>query len=493
MRWKKKVVVGWLVWSVLVSWGSGIGVNWGTLSTHPLPPSTVVKMLRDNGFQKVKLFDADSSILNALSNSGIQVMVGIPNDMLSVMANSLQAAENWVSKNISSHISSNGVDIRYVAVGNEPFLSFYNGSYVGLTFPALQNIQTALNKAGLGSQIKLTVPLNADVYQSPTNLPSDGDFRSNIRDTVLDIIRFLNDNGAPLTVNIYPFISLYNDPNFPVDFAFFNGGSTPINDGGRIYDNVFDANYDTFIWALQKNGFGNMSIIVGEIGWPTDGDKNANLKFAQRFNQGFISRVAAGKGTPMRLNPVDAYLFSLIDEDDKIIQGGNFERHWGLFYFDGKPKYQLSLGGTSGNSLVGAKDVKYLSQQWCIMSSMASLDDPEVAGSVSYACANGDCTSLGFGSSCSNLDARGNISYAFNSYYQKNDQLESACKFGNLSVVTDKDPSVGDCRFQVMIQVPHNDNKQGSSDGDVRNAGFASSTNIIGVLMVVYVYACIFM
>lgn len=112
MRWKKKVVVGWLVWSVLVSWGSGIGVNWGTLSTHPLPPSTVVKMLRDNGFQKVKLFDADSSILNALSNSGIQVMVGIPNDMLSVMANSLQAAENWVSKNISSHISSNGVDIR---------------------------------------------------------------------------------------------------------------------------------------------------------------------------------------------------------------------------------------------------------------------------------------------------------------------------------------------------------------------------------------------
>lgn len=91
---------------------SGIGVNWGTQATHPLPPATVVKMLRDNGIQKVKLFDADSTTLNALKNSGIQVTVGIPNDMLNTLANSIQAAENWVAKNVSAHISSNGVDIR---------------------------------------------------------------------------------------------------------------------------------------------------------------------------------------------------------------------------------------------------------------------------------------------------------------------------------------------------------------------------------------------
>lgn len=87
----------------------GIGVNWGTQSTHPLGASTVVKMLKDNGIQKVKLFDADPSILDALKNSGLQVMVGIPNDMLYTLANSPQAAEKWVSKNVSSH---SGVDIR---------------------------------------------------------------------------------------------------------------------------------------------------------------------------------------------------------------------------------------------------------------------------------------------------------------------------------------------------------------------------------------------
>lgn len=340
---------------------------------------------------------------------------------------------------------------RYVAVGNEPFLPTFNGTFIGTTLPALQNIQAALIKAGLGTRIKVTVPLNADVYQSQSNLPSEGDFRTDIHDLMLQILKFLSDNGGPFTVNIYPFISLYNDPSFPIDFAFFDSNSSPINDNGRVYENVFDANYDTLVWALQKNGFGNLSIIVGEIGWPTDGDKNANLKFAQRFNQGFMSQVNAGKGTPMRSGAIDAYLFSLIDEDAKSIQPGNFERHWGLFYFDGQPKYQLSLGN-GRNGLVAPKDVHYLAQKWCVMSPSASLDDPQVALSVSYACGNADCTSLGYGTSCGNLDARGNISYAFNSYYQINNQLDTACKFPNLSVVTNTNPSTGDCQFRIMIK-----------------------------------------
>ncbi|KAK6137164.1 hypothetical protein DH2020_029089 [Rehmannia glutinosa] len=328
-----------------------IGANWGNQATHPLPPSTVVRLLRDNGIQKVKLFDAEARVLNAFSGSGIEVMVGIPNDMLATLANSVSAAERWVERNVSAHVSSNSVDIsvfpftRYVAVGNEPLLSTYNGTFLSTTVPALQNIQAALIKAGLGNRIKVTVPLNADVYQSSTPQPSTGDFRPDIHDLMLQIVSFLSQNGAPFTVNIYPFISLYNDPNFPVDYAFFDGFSSPIDDNGRTYTNVFDANYDTLVWALQKNGFGNMTIIVGEVGWPTDGDRNANVGYAQRFNQGFMSHM--NRGTPMRQGPVDAYLFSLIDEDAKSIQPGNFERHWGIFYYDGTPKYNLSLGSNS--------------------------------------------------------------------------------------------------------------------------------------------------
>nr|CAD1827890.1 unnamed protein product [Ananas comosus var. bracteatus] len=371
---------------------SGIGANWGTQTSHPLSPTTVVQMLKDNGFQKAKIFDAEEGTMSALKKSGLEVMVGIPNDMLATLATSSKAAADWVSKNVSSYISD-GVNIRYVAVGNEPFLQTYNGSFLQTTFPSLQNIQRALIKAGLSSQVKATVPLNADVYQSPSGRPSDGDFRTDIHDLMLAIVKFLSDNAAPFTVNIYPFISLYSDPNFPVDYAFFDGNASPVIDGSTTYTNMFDANHDTLVWALKKNGFANLPVIIGEIGWPTDGDVNANIQYAQRFNQGFMNHISTGQGTPMRPGPIDAYLFSLIDEDEKSIQPGNFERHWGIFTYDGLPKYQLNLAGTTANSrgLVRAKN--------------------------------------------------------------KNDQDDVACGFSNLATITNKDPTTGTCRFGIMIEV----------------------------------------
>ncbi|XP_057516468.1 glucan endo-1,3-beta-glucosidase 5 [Amaranthus tricolor] len=455
--------------------GNSIGANWGTQATHPLEGEIVVKMLKDNGIQKVKLFEADVNALKALSKSGIEVMIGIPNDLLGLLSTNVKAAENWVAKNLSSYVSSHGVNVRYVAVGNEPFLKTLNGTYDAMTLPALQNIQSALIKAGLANQVKVTVPLNADVYQTSTNVPSGGDFRSDINELMLHIVKFLNDNACPVTINIYPFISLYNDPNFPQDYAFFDGFSSPLDDNGKTYTNVFDANYDTLVWSLQKNGFPNMSIIVGEIGWPTDGDKNANPTNARRFNQGLVNHLSGGKGTPMRPNgPIDVYLFSLIDEDDKSILPGNFERHWGIFNYDGTPKYQLNLGTTKGGSLIPAKGVEYLPKKWCVLSSSANLNDPQVASSVSYACGNADCTSLGYGTTCNNLNAQGNISYAFNSYYQEQDQQEKACQFPNgISTVTTKDPSTGTCRF--IVQIKSSDPGTGASSADHSGSGFGKS------------------
>lgn len=178
----------------------------------------------------------------------------------------------------------------------------------------------------------------------------------------------------------------------------------------------------------------------------------------------------------MRPGPIDAYLFSLIDEDAKSIQPGNFERHWGVFNYDGTPKYNLSVGSTNSGGLVLASGVRYLARRWCVLSDSANLDNPQIGDSVSYACANADCTALGYGTSCSNLDAKGNISYAFNSYYQQNNQLDSACRFPNLSVITNTDPSVGDCKFKIMIQTI-------SSRSNVSNGSFK---NCIGMVPFVF-------
>ncbi|KAJ9131921.1 hypothetical protein P3X46_034822 [Hevea brasiliensis] len=432
----------------------GLGINWGTQATHKLPPKTVVQMLKDNGIQKVKLFDADRNTMSALAGSGIEVMVAIPNDQLAAM-NDYNRAKDWVKRNVSIYNFNGGVNIKYVAVGNEPFLTSYNGSFINLTFPALQNIQNALNEAGLGDSIKATVPLNADVYNSPDDqpYPSAGRFRSDISDLMSQIIQFLNKNNAPFTVNIYPFLSLYGNDNFPINYAFFDGASQPIVDKstGIQYTNVFDANFDTLVTALKTVGFGEMTIIVGEVGWPTDGDKSATINYAYRFYNGLLPRLASSRGTPLRPGYIEVYLFGLLDEDAKSIAPGNFERHWGIFRYDGQPKFALDFTGQGQNKFpVGAQNVQYQPSKWCMFNPNAK-DLSKLADNIDYACTFSDCTALGYGSSCNGLDANGNASYAFNMYFQVQNQNPMACNFQGLAMVTSQNISQGTCNFIIQI------------------------------------------
>ncbi|CAH8261695.1 unnamed protein product [Arabidopsis lyrata] len=439
--------------SIASSNTSSVGVNWGTMASHQLPPEKVVKMLQDNGFTKLKLFEADQNILDALIGSQIEVMIGIPNRFLKELAQDTSVAASWVEENVTAYSYNGGVNIKYIAVGNEPFLQTYNGTYVEFTLPALINIQRALEEADLKG-VKVTVPFNADIYFSPeaNPVPSAGDFRPELRDATIEIINFLYSHDSPFTVNIYPFLSLYGNAYFPLDFAFFDGTNKSLRDGNLVYTNVFDANLDTLICAMEKYSFLGMKIIVGEVGWPTDGDKNANLKSAKRFNQGMVKHAMSGNGTPARKGVImDVYLFSLVDEDAKSIAPGTFERHWGIFGFDGRPKYELDLSGKGNDKpLVPVEDVNYLPKTWCVLDPNAyNLDD--LPDNIDYACSLSDCTALGYGSSCNHLTAIGNASYAFNMYYQMHDQKTWDCDFLGLGLITDEDPSDELCEFPVMI------------------------------------------
>uniref|UniRef100_A0A0D9WRN1 glucan endo-1,3-beta-D-glucosidase n=1 Tax=Leersia perrieri TaxID=77586 RepID=A0A0D9WRN1_9ORYZ len=425
-----------------------VGVNWGSQLSHPLLPSSVVQMLKENGIFKVKLFDADPWPVGALVDSGIEVMLGIPNDMLEIM-NSYGNAKDWVKENVTSY--GDKLKIKYVAVGNEPFLKAYNGSFMKTTFPALKNIQKALNEAGIGGKVKATVPLNADVYVSPDNKPSSGAFRPDIERLMTDMVNFLHDQNSPFVVNIYPFLSLYQSDDFPFEFAFVDGGKTIQDKGGISYSNVFDANYDTLVTALKKAGVPNLKVVVGEVGWPTDGDKNANIKLAKRYYDGLLKKLSKKEGTPLRPGKMDVYMFGLFDEDMKSIMPGNFERHWGIFTYDGKPKFPMDLTGHGDDKLLAAvPGVEYLPKQWCVFDDQAK-DKSKLPGNIEYACASGDCTALGYGCSCNGLDEKSNISYAFNMYFQMQDQDVRACEFDGLAKITSKNASARGCVFPVQV------------------------------------------
>lgn len=431
---------------------AAVGVNWGTLSAHKLAPNTAVRLLKDNRISKVKLFDADPEVVKSLAGSGIEVMVGIPNDALAVIGSSSAAADLWVRQNVSSYLAKSrraaGVDIRYVAVGNEPFLTSYAGQYQSYVMPALLNLQQSLAKANLAGYVKLVVPCNADAYAS--SLPSQGAFRPELTQLMTQLVSFLNSNGSPFVVNIYPFLSLYGNSDFPQDYAFFEGTTHSVTDGSNVYYNAFDGNFDTLVAALNKIGYVQMPIVIGEIGWPTDGAMSANLTAARVFNQGLINHVLSNKGTPLRPGspPMDIYLFGLLDEGAKSILPGNFERHWGIFSFDGQAKYPLNLG-LGNRFLKNARDVDYLPVRWCIANPTKDLS--AVADHFRLACSAADCTTLEYGGSCYGIGAKENVSYAFNSYYQARKQDVNSCDFDGLGMVTFLDPSVGDCHFLVGV------------------------------------------
>ncbi|CAN6439858.1 unnamed protein product [Victoria cruziana] len=391
----------------------GLGVNWGTQATHPLPPTTVAQLLRDNGITKVKLFDSDHSTLSALSGTGIKVTVAIPNGMLATVAGEYDAAKQWVEQHIKRYLFDGGADIE----SSRP--------------PCLQCCCLWIS------------------------IPSAGNFRPDIHSVMVEIAQFLNSSGAPFIINIYPFISLYQDPYFPVDFAFFDGNGTTLFDRGSgiNYTNAFDANFDTLVLALKDAGVPDLPIIVGEIGWPTDGHKSANVANAKRFYDGLLKKLAGGVGTALRPGHIEVYLFSLIDEDVKSIEPGNFERHWGIFAYDGRPKFTVDLSGKDpAKQLVPAKNVEYLSKRWCVLDPNAN--SPFSLGmNVEFACTHADCTPLGYGSSCGDLDVQGNASYAFNIYYQTLSQKEGACSFEGLALVVAQNASRDGCPFPIQNDV----------------------------------------
>ncbi|KAL0292394.1 UNVERIFIED_CONTAM: Glucan endo-1,3-beta-glucosidase 6 [Sesamum calycinum] len=155
-------------------------------------------------------------------------------------------------------------------------------------------------------------------------------------------------------------------------------------------------------------------------------------------------------------------------------------------------KFTLDLG--DGKNLTGAKGVKYLEKQWCVVSPDANVNDEKFREAITEACSHADCTALTPGSSCDGLDLKGNASYAFNMYFQTNDQKSGTCeKFQPYSTITKTDPSAGKCKYPIMFQTEYRGSEQGhvqhgqgsgSGSGSESESGTNSSTGKInsGVL-----------
>ncbi|KDP26594.1 hypothetical protein JCGZ_17752 [Jatropha curcas] len=315
-----------------------IGICYGRVTNIQFPsPSTIVKFLNSNGINNIRIFDADPTILKSFSGTAITLIVGVPNQNLPFLANAnINTSIEWLQSNIFSHIPAN--QIKYIAVGNEVFLK--DQSNTPYLIPAMLNLYQALLMLNLNN-IKLSSPQASSIL-SISYPPSSGTFDPYLDHVMKPFLQFLYDSRSPLMVNVYPYISYVNNlKQVQLDYALFKS-KRAVQDGAFKYNNLFAATIDAFLYAMEKDGYPGIQVVVTETGWPTAGGEGANVKNALAYNGEVVRQIMNNVGTPKRPKEgMEAYLFGLFDENGKGEE--EYEKHFGIFGLDGNKAYNLSF------------------------------------------------------------------------------------------------------------------------------------------------------
>ncbi|KAG2645902.1 glucan endo-1,3-beta-glucosidase 13-like [Panicum virgatum] len=474
--------------------GAGeVGVNYGRVANDLPDPASVVQLLKQNGITMVRIYDANPKVLASLANTGIRVMVMLPNEEVAAAAADPAYALRWARASVTAYRPA--TQIHAVAVGNEVFDSRpdLNSDLV----PAMANVQAALAQLGLADVVKVTTPV---AFSAVTDSfpPSSGRFRDDIAQPVMKpMLQFLQRTGSYLTVNIYPFLAYADHPDqISLDYAL--GNTSPSarenngvrdDDTGLVYYSLLDAQLDATYYAMEDMGFPSLRASVGETGHPSsggrrhggrgrrhlmaagDGDDVATVANAHAYVNNVINRVLSGRtSTPHRPGAdMDVYIFALFNENQKGAGADDIEQHFGLFYPNMHKVYDFDFhhasggggGGGGGGSSGGAK------ASWCAAN--AAAGDSRLQAALDWACGHGaDCSAIQPGAACYEPNTKlAHASYAFNDYYERKGRASGTCDFSGAASVVYQEPAntcsataaswcvanaaVGDARLQAAL------------------------------------------
>ncbi|KAK8622942.1 hypothetical protein V6N13_117839 [Hibiscus sabdariffa] len=439
-----------------------VGINYGRLADNLPSPDKVVQLLKSQGVAKVKIFDTDPSVLSALANSGISVVVCLPNDQLAPAAGDQSYADNWVQANIVKYYPATKIEA--IAVGNEVIAANVT-SETKVLVPAMKAIQASLVKSKLDSSIKVSSPIALSCLGS-SYPASAGSFQPALVDVaVRPMLDFLRQTGSYLMVNVYPFYAYKdNSDQISLDYALFNENPGVVDSGNGVkYNSLFEAQLDAAFAAMSAIQYDDIKVVVTETGWPSAGDETetgASQANAAAYNGNLVRRVLTGNGTPMRPNdPINVYIFALFNEDQK--PGPTSERNYGLFYPDMQRVYNIPLSqqGLNGNLIsqtdigrsrnksptanngTGGMSRTSVGRSWCLAN--PKVDRHGLQAGLDYACREGgaDCGPIQSNGTCFNPNSLvAHASYAFNSYYQKKARVSGSCNFNGAAYVSMQPP-----------------------------------------------------
>ncbi|XP_004290162.1 PREDICTED: probable glucan endo-1,3-beta-glucosidase A6 [Fragaria vesca subsp. vesca] len=433
-----------------------VGVNYGQLGNNLPSPSESVKLIQNLKAKRVKIYDANPKILEALRNTDLQVSMMVPNELINNISSNQTLANQWVHANVVPFYPH--TLIRYLLVGNE-ILSAPDKSIWFNLVPAMRKIKKALKIHGI-TKVKVGTPSAMDVLESSFP-PSNGTFRSDISSSVIKpMLKFLFKTKSFFFVDVYPFFPWASDPtHIDLDYALLEFTNITYTDpvSGLTYHNLFDQMVDALIFAMKRRGYPDIRVWIAETGWPSGGDYDqigTNIHNAATYNRNVIKKFTAKPpvGTPARPGVVlPSFIFALYNENMK--PGPGTERNFGLLYPNGSNVYEIDLTGKTPvlefKPLPPATNNKpYPGPIWCLVKEGANKT--AVAEALSYACSQGNktCDPIQPGGKCFKPNTLAqHASYAFSAYWAQFRKAGGSCSFGGLAVQTIKDPSYGSCKY----------------------------------------------
>ncbi|KAM3406573.1 hypothetical protein ACQJBY_000576 [Aegilops geniculata] len=323
-----------------------LGINYGRVGNNLPPTTSALQLLAGLGVGRVRLYDADPATLHSFANTGVELVVGVPDECLAAVS-SPSGASSWVRSVIQPALPATKIAV--LTVGNEVLTGTNSSALTPSLLPAMQCIHDALAQLGLDRQIAVTTAHNLGVLAT-SYPPSSAYFRKDLLPVLCPILDFHARTGSSFLVNAYPYFAYAEDPaGVELDYALLEPGHGGVPDpsSGLRYPNMLVAQVDAVyhaIAAANRAAAPAVEVRVSETGWPSAGDANetgATPRNAARYNGNVMRLVGEGKGTPLRPDgALRVYMFALFNENMK--PGPSSERNYGLFKPDGTPVYELA-------------------------------------------------------------------------------------------------------------------------------------------------------
>ncbi|XP_073119859.1 glucan endo-1,3-beta-glucosidase 7-like [Henckelia pumila] len=101
---------------------SAVGINYGTVGDNLPPPKRVAQLLQSTLINKVKIYDTNNEILQAFSNTGIDLIVAVENSHVANLSSDPHAADEWFTSRVAPFIPATSIVAINVASESIHFL-----------------------------------------------------------------------------------------------------------------------------------------------------------------------------------------------------------------------------------------------------------------------------------------------------------------------------------------------------------------------------------